>query len=80
MTGKFPVDAPIEKIIDALEHLKFQVVRRGNHIAPLRDNEDGIWTPMTIPNHRKIKGSTLRSMLTQAGIPRGEFLTAYEQS
>jgi len=58
----------------------FQVVRRGNHIALLRDNEDGTRTPMTIPNHRKIKGSTLRSMLTQAGIPRGEFLTAYEQS
>lgn len=80
MTGKFPVDAPIEKVIDALEHLGFQVVRRGNHIAILRENEDGTWTPMTVPNHRKIKGSTLRTILTQAGILRDEFLTAYGQS
>jgi len=80
VTGKFPVDAPIEKVINALEHLGFQVVRRGNHIALLRENEDGTRTPMTVPNHRKIKGSTLRTILTQAGIPRDEFLTAYDQS
>lgn len=80
MTGKFPVDAPIEKVIEALEHLRFQVVRRGNHIALLRENEDGTRTPMTIPNHRRIKGSTLRTILTQAGIPRDEFLMAYERS
>ena len=80
MTGKFPVDAPIEKVINALEHLGFQVVRRGNHIALLREHADGARTPMTIPNHRKIKGSTLRTILTQAGIPRDEFLMAYEQS
>jgi len=80
VTGKFPVDAPIEKVINALEHLGFQVVRRGNHIALLRENEDGTRTPMTVPNHRKIKGTTLRTILTQAGIPRDEFLTAYDQS
>jgi predicted RNA binding protein YcfA (HicA-like mRNA interferase family) len=80
VTGKFPVDAPIEKVINALEHLGFRVLRRGNHLALLRENEDGTWTPMTIPNHRKIKGSTLRTILTQAGIPRDEFLSAYEQS
>jgi len=80
VTGKFPVDAPIEKVINALEHLGFQVVRRGNHIALLRENEDGTRTPMTVPNHRKIKGSTLRTILSQAGIPRDEFLTAYAQS
>lgn len=80
MTAKFPVDAPIDNVIKALEHLGFRVVRKGNHIALLRENEDGTRTPMTIPNHRKIKGSTLRTILTQAGIPRDEFLTAYEQS
>ena len=79
MTAKFPVDAPIENVIRALEHLGFQVARRGNHVALLRENEDGTRTPMTIPNHRRIKGSTLRTILTQAGIPRGEFLKAYEQ-
>jgi predicted RNA binding protein YcfA (HicA-like mRNA interferase family) len=80
VTGKFSVDAPIENVINTLEHLGFRVVRRGNHIALLRENEDGTRTPMTIPNHRRIKGSTLRTILTQAGIPRDEFLTAYEQS
>ena len=79
MTAKFPVDAPIEDVIRALEHLGFQVARRGNHVALLRENEDGTRTPMTIPNHRRIKGSTLRTILTQAGIPRDEFLNAYEQ-
>jgi predicted RNA binding protein YcfA (HicA-like mRNA interferase family) len=79
VTAKFPVDAPIENVIRALEHLGFQVARRGNHVALLRENEDGTRTPMTIPNHRRIKGSTLRTILTQAGIPRDEFLKAYEQ-
>jgi predicted RNA binding protein YcfA (HicA-like mRNA interferase family) len=80
VTGKFPVDAPMENVINALEHLGFQVVRRDNHIALLRENEDGTRPPMTIPNHRKIKGSILRTIITQAGIARDEFLTAYELS
>jgi predicted RNA binding protein YcfA (HicA-like mRNA interferase family) len=79
VTARFPVDAPVENVIRALGRLRFQVVRRGNHVALLRENEDGTRTPMTIPNHRKIKGSTLRSILTQAGIPRDDFVTAYEQ-
>jgi predicted RNA binding protein YcfA (HicA-like mRNA interferase family) len=76
VTTKFPIDAPVEDVINALEHLGFQVVRRGNHIALLRENENGTRTHMTIPAHRKIKGSTLRTILTQAGIPRDEFLSA----
>jgi predicted RNA binding protein YcfA (HicA-like mRNA interferase family) len=62
VTAKFPVDAPIENVIKSMEHLGFQVVRRGNHIALLRENEDGTRIPMTIPNHREIKGSTLRTI------------------
>ena len=80
MTAKFSVDAPVENVIKAFEQLGFKVVRRGSHIALLRENEDGTRTPMTIPSHRKIKGSTLRTILTQAGISRDEFLSAYEQS
>lgn len=57
MTPKLPVDAPIESVVNTLEHLGFRVVRSGNHIALLRENEDGTRTPMTIPNHRRIKGS-----------------------
>ena len=79
MTTRFPVDAPIERVLKALYLLGFHVVREGNHIALVRDNGDGTRTPMTIPNHRRIKGSTLRTILTQAGIPRDDFLDSYEQ-
>ena len=78
MTAKFPVDVPVENVIRALESLGFHVVRTGSHVALLRENEDGTRTPMTIPNHRRIKGSTLRTILTQAGIRRHAFLTALE--
>jgi predicted RNA binding protein YcfA (HicA-like mRNA interferase family) len=77
---KFPVDAPIDKVIKALERIGFQLVRRGNHISMVRENPDGTRTPLTLPNHRRIKGSTLRTILTQASIPRDDFLNAYEES
>jgi hypothetical protein len=33
----------------------------------------------TLPNHDKIKSSTLRTICTQAKIPREEFLKAYDK-
>jgi len=77
---KFPVDAPIRKVIKALGRFGFRVVREGNHIAMVRENPDGTRTPLTMPNHSRIKGSTLRTILTQSGIARDEFLSAYEES
>jgi predicted RNA binding protein YcfA (HicA-like mRNA interferase family) len=35
---KFPVDAPIRKVITTLEHLGFRLIREGSHISMLRDN------------------------------------------
>ena len=76
---KFPVDAPINKVIKTFEILGFRLVREGNHIAMVRENPDGTRTPLTMPNHRRIKGSTLRTILSQSGISREEFLRAYEK-
>jgi predicted RNA binding protein YcfA (HicA-like mRNA interferase family) len=76
---KFPTDAPQRKVIKAFEALGFKIVRVGNHISMIRENADGGRTPLTIPNHNKIKGSTLRTICTQAGISRKEFLKIYEK-
>ncbi len=76
---KFPVDAPKAKVLKALELLGFRVTRDDRHIALLRENADGTKTPMTLPNHSQIKGSTLRRSCTQSGISRDDFLNAYSQ-
>jgi predicted RNA binding protein YcfA (HicA-like mRNA interferase family) len=76
--AKFPVDAPADRVIKALEKLGFQIIREGNHIAMSRINPDGSRTPLTMPNHRTIKGPTLRTILTQSGISRDDFLDSYE--
>lgn len=75
---KFPTDAPERKVIKTFEILGFRVVRTGNHISMLRENPDGSKTPLTMPNHERIKGSTLRTICRQAGISREEFLKIYE--
>jgi hypothetical protein len=46
----------------------------------VREDPDGTRTPLTMPNHPTLKASTLRTILTQAQIPREDFLRVFEES
>ncbi|MEA2034408.1 MAG: type II toxin-antitoxin system HicA family toxin [Euryarchaeota archaeon] len=75
---KFPKDVPISKVLKIFESLRFETIRTGNHISMQRINPDGTKTPLTLPNHSRIKGSTLRTIYSQAGISRDDFLKFYK--
>ena len=77
---KFPVDVPKRNVLKTLEMLGFRIIREKEHISMERVNADGSKTPLTIPNHPTIKSSTLRTICTQAGISRDDFIKAYEKT
>jgi predicted RNA binding protein YcfA (HicA-like mRNA interferase family) len=77
---RFPPEVPKRKVLKVLEQFGFKVIREGNHISLLRENQDGTKTPMTIPNHVFIKGSTLLVACREVDISRDDFLRALEDS
>ncbi|MCS7206797.1 MAG: type II toxin-antitoxin system HicA family toxin [Dehalococcoidia bacterium] len=76
---KFPVGAPRQKVVKALERLGFRVVRIGEHIAMVGENPDGTRTPLPRPDHPHIKASPLQSLCRQAGVSRADSLRAYRE-
>jgi len=77
---KFPIDASKTRVLRALLILGFVIVREREHISMVRLNADGSKTPLTLPNHARLKGSTLRVILRQSNISRDDFLAAYERA
>ena len=57
--------------VDALAKVGFFVARQGKHITMRRDDP---FARVTIPNHRKLKKGTLRSIIRQAGLTVDEFI------
>ena len=58
---KFPIDASKTRVLRALLILGFVIVREREHISMVRLNADGSKTPLTLPNHARLKGSTFGS-------------------
>jgi predicted RNA binding protein YcfA (HicA-like mRNA interferase family) len=78
--AEFPADAPKRDVVRAFERLGFDTIREREHISMARTNSDGSRSTLTLPNHPRMKSSTLRTICTRAGISREDFLAAYHGS
>ena len=65
------IDMKQNSVIKALASFGFEVKRRNEHIVLRNAKGEGI----SIPNHKRIKGSTLSKELTRLGIDKQKFFT-----
>lgn len=77
MTSSIPESAPKDKVIRALENLGYRLVRQGTHISMSCFTSNGMQLPLTIPDIPDFKASTLRMILSRAGISKQDFLKAF---
>uniref|UniRef100_A0A7V6DPD6 Type II toxin-antitoxin system HicA family toxin n=1 Tax=Desulfobacca acetoxidans TaxID=60893 RepID=A0A7V6DPD6_9BACT len=70
--GKFRVLSGTEVCQILSNHGFREVRRRGSHIL-MQKILPGSTITIPIPDHRKLKISTLLSIIRQSGIPKGEF-------
>jgi hypothetical protein len=66
-------------VLRALGKLGFETQWTREHISLVRHNPGESRTLLTIPNHARIKASTLRTALSRAGVSRDEFLRALHE-
>jgi hypothetical protein len=75
-----PEETPKDRVIRTFELLGYRLVREETHIAMTRVTTDGLVIPLTIPDHPFLKASTIKTILSRAGIPRTAYLEAYEKT
>ena len=74
---KFPRDVPKLKVDKGPGSSGIRDDPRKKSLLHERINPDGSKTPLTMPNHEEIEGSTLLIILRQAGITREEFIEVF---
>jgi predicted RNA binding protein YcfA (HicA-like mRNA interferase family) len=79
MNATIPDISPKERVIKALEELGYRIVRQGTHIALSYYTASGVQFPLTIPDQIAYNASTLRAILTRAGISKQDYLNAYQK-
>jgi len=72
--GKLRVLSGQEACAILARHGFVEVRRRGSHIVMQRRGAEGT-TTVPVPDHRELRIGTLRSIIRQSGLPRGEFET-----
>jgi predicted RNA binding protein YcfA (HicA-like mRNA interferase family) len=70
--GKLRVLSGQEACAILARHGFMPIRQRGSHIIMQRKTADGT-TTVPVPDHKELRMGTLRSIIRQSNVPRGEF-------
>ena len=73
---KMPKDVPLKYVIKTFEQFGFDVDRETPHV--IMKNSAG--KTIVLPNHKQMKSTTLRKVITEAGLNRDDFLKKLEKN